>query len=161
MAGMRTKPGEGGLFRTKKTKIGPAVGSYRFWFRGRRYNTGTQDYDEALRKLATWLPELRRGQPITEQRPATMNDLFQLVERDYARKGRRTTDRLDSRLKRLRRELGAIPSAALITARIEDYVASLREDGLKNATINRDLETLLRQCEPQHFTRGYVVLNEQ
>jgi integrase len=94
--------------------------------------------------MAAWLPELRRGQPIGEQQPATMNDLFDLVERDYERKGRRTTNRLDSRLKRLRVELGGNPSAAVTSERIENYVASLRESGLKHATINRDLETLRR-----------------
>ena len=48
MANMRTRPGEGRLFRTRKTKDHPPVGSYRFWFKGKRYNTGTQTFPAVL-----------------------------------------------------------------------------------------------------------------
>jgi integrase len=144
MAGMRTRPGEGKLFRTRKSKEGAELGSYRFWFKGKRFNTGTQDYDEALSKLAGWLPRLRKGLAIGEGQTATMRDLLALVEEDYKRKGRRTLDRLDSRLKRLRAELGPVPAPFLSTERVELYIRKLQDRGLKNATINRDLETLRR-----------------
>ena len=144
MTCLRKRPGEGKLFRTRKYKDGPEVGSYRFWFKGKRHNTGTQDYDEALAKVAAWLPRLRKGLSIGEGKTATVQDLLTLVEEDYRRKGRRTLDRLDSRLKRLRSEIGSLPAPFLTTERVERYIRKLQGYGLKNATINRDLETLRR-----------------
>lgn len=144
MTGMRTRPGEGRLFRTRKSKDGPEVGNYRFWFQGKRYNTGTKDYDQALERVAAWLPRLRRGLGVGDGRTATVADLLGLVEADYERKGRRTTSRLDSRTKRLRVELGSVPAPALTSEHVEAYIGKLQAQGLKNATINRDLETLRR-----------------
>ena len=144
MTGMRKKAGEGRLFRTRKSKDGPEVGGYRFWFKGKRYNTGARDYDEALGKVAAWLPRLRRGLSIGEGKTATLGDMLALVEADYRRKGRRTLDRLDSRLKRLRAEIGSVPAPLLTSERVELYIQKLQNGGLKNATINRDLETLRR-----------------
>lgn len=160
MANMRTRPGEGRLFRTRKAKDGPPVGSYRFWFKGVRYNTGTQSYDEALAKAAAWLPRLRNGLSIGEGKTATVKDLLALVEEDYRRKGRRTQDRLDSRLKRLKTEIGSIPAPALTTERVESYIEKLQESGLKNATINRDLETLRRAFRLAARRRPPLVASE-
>jgi site-specific recombinase XerC len=160
MKSMRTRAGEGQLFRTRKSKEGPEVGSYGFWFKGKRYNTGTQDYDEALGKLAAWLPRLRKGLSIGEGKTATIRDLLALVEEDYQRKRRRTKDRLGSRLKRLRAELGSLPAPVLTTERVESYIVMLQDQGLKNATINRDLESLRRAFRLAAKRRPPMVTSE-
>ena len=87
MTSMRKRPGEGQLFRTRKSKDGPEVGGYRFWFKGKRYNTATQDYDEALAKLAAWLPRLRKGLSLGKGKTATVRDLLALVEGGLSAQG--------------------------------------------------------------------------
>jgi len=160
MSGMRKRSGEGKLFRTHKAKDSPAVGSYRFWFKGKRYNTGTQEYDEALARLAAWLPRLRRGLSIGEGKTSTVGDLLALVEEDYRRKGRRSVGSLDSRTRRLKSEIGSVPAPSLTSERVEAYIRKLQNRGLKNATINRDLETLRRAFRLAARRRPPLVTSE-
>ena len=75
---------------------------------------------------------------------------------DYERKGRRAVDSLDSRLKVLEAELGAIRALDFGPADIDYFIEAREEVGLRPASINRYLETIRRALNLGHRRRWVV-----
>ena len=140
----RIEAGKGRVRRMKKG--GKPVGDYYFVWKGERIFTGTRDKAEAARSQEIWVAEkLRQQQRLTVTfTNATFSDLLALVRADYQRKGRRTLDSLNSRLKVLESDLGPIRALDLGPADVDCFIEAREEDGLKAASINRYLETIRR-----------------
>ena len=139
------------------------IGSQKNWDRGGALTSRLQSFETeilAMRACPSHLWVMRKGLSIGDGKTATVRDLLALVEEDYRRKGRRTLERLDSRLKRLRSEVGSLPAPLLTTERVESYIRRLQDLGLKNATINRDLETLRRAFRLAAKRRPPLVTSE-
>lgn len=71
-------------------------------------------------------------------------DLADLVRRDYARKGNRSTARLEDALGHLADVFGRDRALDITAERVDAYVDARRAEGAANATINRELATLRR-----------------
>lgn len=104
-----------------------------------RVTTPHTDYKAAEAWRLKHLAELASGTKHVGAENCTVNDLFDLVEKDHA--GKASLPATRSRLKRLRAELGKIRVVDLREAQIEGY----RHDrDAEHATVNRELEVLRR-----------------
>ncbi len=74
---------------------------------------------------------------------ATVMDLIHRVERDWQLQGRRSKS-LPVHARRLVARLGSLPASALTTDRLQEYALQLQQEGLANATINKDMSILHR-----------------
>ncbi len=120
---------------------------YSFWLDGRRITTQHSN----LKAVEVWRLEYMTGEAMgvqsVKQEGCTLNDIFDLVERDHQDKP--TVDSTLSRLKRLRRFFGKMRVVELRENHISAYRAG-RVRGLRfgrpvePASVNRELELLRR-----------------
>lgn len=111
-----------------------------------RESTGTEDHDEAQSFLWRRLGEVATGkfQGLEPER-IKVSELFNMLQEDYESRGRATLRQLKLRVKvHLRPFFGALKASTVGTRQITTYVAKRKRDGAKNATINRELESLRR-----------------
>lgn len=105
-----------------------------------RESTGTANRQAALRWLAARVAAGR-----APASGATLAELANLSERDYARRGRRSTTRLMQAWKHLHAQLGPRePVQRITTARVLGYMDARREAGAAAATANYEVAVLKR-----------------
>lgn len=133
MASMPKQRGFGPLQRRSETAL------WYFWLDGKRVYTDHTDAKAAEAWRRKFLADEAKRTRNVGAENCTLNDLFALVEKAYRDKASAASMR--SRLKRLRKELGAIKVVDLRQAQIDGY----RDDRkAKPATVNRELELLRR-----------------
>ena len=71
-----------------------------------------------------------------------MRDVLDLVKGDYERRGLRTLDRLESRIKRVKGLIGHLRADDFRVTDVDAYVDRRDDEGMASATINRELETI-------------------
>jgi site-specific recombinase XerD len=101
---------------------------------------------DAVRILKRRIAEMQNGQPVgPDVERTTIEQLFSMVEDDYAKNKRRSVDRLSRSLKHLRGFFGEYTRVVDVDeANITTYVRERQEEGAENATINRELAALKR-----------------
>ncbi len=72
----------------------------------------------------------------------TVADLWPVYLRNYENKGKTDAGRLEIAWNHLKPKFAALTVANVSTALIEEYIESRRADGVKNATVNRELACL-------------------
>lgn len=126
-----------------------------------RESTHTEDHQEAERFLKRRLGEIVTGRfaGLGPER-VRMADLFQDVVEDYRINGRKSLAQLQSRLKlHLLPAFGELRAADFSTDHVRRYVYARLKQGAKNATVNRELETVARAfalaaaCDPPKVSR--------
>jgi uncharacterized protein (UPF0335 family) len=109
-----------------------------------RETSGTTDHAEAVRTLQRKLGELAVGKSAGAER-IRVAALLQLVIDDYRRQDRADLCEAEQRINRLLKpHFGHLRASAFNTKAVNEYIASRRKDGKKNATINRELALLRR-----------------
>ncbi len=136
----RYEVGHGKLFRSKVK--GTLVGSWKFWFQGRRVTTGTKDKRQAEGFRRQFLAEMGNNDPAPDC--LLVRDVLNLVKEDYERRDLRTLDRLESRIKRTKKLIGHLRADDFRVRDVDAYVDRRDDEGVAPATINRELETIRR-----------------
>lgn len=78
-------------------------------------------------------------------RKVTIDELYQSLLEDYRANGRGYLKRLEQRwTKRIQQHFGGMKAIALTSDKLKRYASWCREQGLSNATINRDMSALRR-----------------
>ncbi|MCI0548909.1 MAG: site-specific integrase [Candidatus Rokubacteria bacterium] len=116
----------------------------------RKRSTKTTDEQKARRFLAKWHAEVIGGTWLPDADRTTFAELATMLLDDYKANGRRSLDRVEDSLNRLRPVFGHLRARAISRDRITGYARQRREeDGAAPATINRELACLKRM-----FTLG-------
>jgi integrase len=103
-----------------------------------------------LKSAATSLLRLREGEigqgriPSLRAERTTFEDLAELFVQDYHINGRKTLQRAQELVARLRKTFGRFRACRITSKHILDYIALRRSEGLANGTINRELAALKR-----------------
>lgn len=149
---MRFERGLGKLFR--KNKQGKPVGCWRFRFAGGQVSTGTKDRKTAEQFRKDYVSQQGVGPQCKEL--VTINDLLDLVRRDYVRHNLKSLGRLESRIRIVGELVGDQDAKGFRSTDVTAYADRRIKEGSKprkrggkrgrpsNATINRELETLRR-----------------
>lgn len=129
--------GQGKLYKRSDSKL------YWISYKRQRTPTGTDNITKARTKLKELIAEDLAG-----RRPhhgaTTVGDLLALVTKDYARRGRKSADTLEHRLKHLKPFFASLPAQRLTTLNVEAYVEQRLTEGAKGPTVNRELAALKR-----------------
>ena len=121
---------------------GREVGNWLFKYQGRDINTGTREKTVGEQFRRKFLAGV-----VGTAKPATnllIDDLLDLVQRDYHRRRLRTRDRLESRIRQIKRLVGGLRADRSRSDDVEDYIDQREEQGVSAATIDRELETMRR-----------------
>ena len=105
-----------------------------------RRSTGATDRREAEALLAKWRVEAHRARHWDEQPPRTFEDV--MVEFLRSRRERRTWNKMRQHVRKLRETFGGLEMNALSPADVRGHIEARKQDGVSNATINRELEVL-------------------
>lgn len=129
--------GQGKLYKQPNSRL--------WWirYRGRRIPTGKvkiSDARDALKKVIAEDADGRRP----HHGAVTVGDLLKLVKRDYDRRGLKSADTLDFRIKQLEPFFKELPAQGLTTLNVEAYVDKRLRDGVRGPTVNRELAALRR-----------------
>jgi len=126
-------------------------GSANWWVqysaRGRvvRESSGSTNRTDAVRLLKQQIGKIAMGQPVGPQvERTTFEDLARVIENEYLANERASLKRLRHSLAHLRRFFGGDRALTITSDRVTKYTAERREQGAKNATINRELAALRR-----------------
>jgi len=143
----------GMLYRRKKRN--PVTGTIseqgpwwvKYYRDGRPFyeSTGTEDKTEARRKLKEREGQVASGLhhgPQTER--TRFENLVAGIRQDYALNERKSVRRLNDFITHLSAHFKQLRASAITTDRVKDYVATRREEGAANGTINRELACLKR-----------------
>lgn len=119
-----------------------------FSHRGERHreSSGSTRKKDARALLRQRMKEIAEGTFAPDQDEVTLDDLCELIEDDYVTHDRKSLDRLRTALRRLKDRIGEKTKALdITTARIKRYIRRRKEeDGVANATVNKDLAALRR-----------------
>ena len=103
-----------------------------------------------LKSAATSLLRLREGEigqgrlPALRAEKTTFEELAELFLQDYQINGRKTLQRAQELVARLRETFGRFRACRITSKHILDYIARRQSEGLANGTINRELAALKR-----------------
>jgi integrase len=123
-------------------------------------STQTEDKTEARRKLKGREGQVASGLhhgPQTER--TRFEDLVDGIRQDYALNERKSVRWLNEFITHLSAHFKQLRASAITTDRVKEYVATRREEGTANGTINRELAWLKRmfklalQSTPQKVAR--------
>jgi integrase len=132
-------------------------------YRGQPYpeSSKSENINDAKKLLARRLGEIASGRftgPTPEK--VTIADLADLVIADYKHSQKRSLDDVETRTKlHIRPLLAGVKAARFSGAQLQKYVATRRQQGAENSTINRDLSiirrgfTLALQADPPLVSR--------
>ena len=129
----RYEVGHGKLFLSKVR--GKSVGSWKFWFHGKRVTTGTKDKRQAEGFRRQYLAEMGNNSAAPDC--LLVRDVLTRVKEDYERRGLRTLDRLGSRIKRVNGLIGHLRADDFRVTDIDGYVDRRDDEDLAPASINR------------------------
>jgi len=108
-------------------------------------STETEDKTEARRKLKRREGQVASGLHHGPQMERTrFEDLVDGIRQDYALNERKSVQRLNEFITHLSTHFKQLRASAITTDRIKEYVATRREEGAANGTINRELACLKR-----------------
>jgi integrase len=124
----------------------------RFWWiryrvNGKTYreSSGSTSLRTAEQLLARKQAELGLGHfTAPDVRRTTFEDLAQAIRDDYAVNGRRSTERLEDSLKRLRVVFGAARAVTITADRLTAYLRTRLDQGAAPATVRNELNALRR-----------------
>jgi integrase len=140
--------GTGSLFKRGDTIY------LRYYRNGKRIveSAHTNNEEKAERKLQRALRLIETGEYLApRQRRVKVRELWDTLIRHYSLQKKATLDILESKWKlRLEPFFGDRQAAQVTTDLLSDYMLKCQEDGLENATINRDLAALHKA-----FTLGF------
>jgi hypothetical protein len=86
-----------------------------------------------------------KGLPVLKVNRKTVGELFDDVVTDYKNRDRKTTKKVEGRIKKHPRPFfGALNAATVSDDQVRAYIAQRKADRAKNATINRELAILRR-----------------
>ena len=106
-----------------------------------------------LKSAATSLLKLREGEirqgrlPALRAEKTTFEELAELFLQDYHINGRKTLQRAQELVARLRMTFGRFRACRITSKHILDYIARRQSEGLANGTINRELAALKRMFQ--------------
>ena len=106
-----------------------------------RRSTGTTDRKEADALEAKWKLETYRQQQWEEQPPRPFDELM-LGYLTATAEEKRSADKDRMRTRHLRRHFGGRVMNTLQPIDVREYIASRKGDGVRNATINREIALL-------------------
>jgi integrase len=111
-----------------------------------RESSGSPSRKVAAKLLKQRIGELANGNFIEPtDRRVTVDELYESLLADYRNNEMASLEGAEQRWKkRLTKKFGGLRAANVTTASLDQYVAWCREQGLANATINRDLAALKR-----------------
>ena len=110
-----------------------------------RESSGSDDERVALKLLKQRIKETGRPHFVGPSEERLMFDeLAEMLLTDYKVNGRRSADKLNSRLKHLRAYFGLERAVDITADRVQRYVVERQQEGARNATINRELAALKR-----------------
>ncbi len=110
-----------------------------------RESSGSVNRADAVRLLRVRLAQAHLGQlPELGDKKAKLEDLIELVRRDYILNNRRTLGRLECVASRLLRNFGGMRADRITAAMISDFVMQRFGEGVCPATLNRELTVLRR-----------------
>jgi integrase len=111
-----------------------------------RETSGSTERSRAERLLKSRLGDIQNDEWISPgDRKITIGKLWQSLLDDYRANDREYTERLEQRWqKRIKKHFGSMKAVSLTSDKLNRYTAWCREQGLSNATINRDMAALRR-----------------
>jgi integrase len=118
----------------------------QYYVHGRRVreSTGTDDKQIAQSKLTARLAQIDRGEPVilARRKPLLVSELYDALEAEYIRNGRRSLKALKTRWKHLKPVFENRSAASIDKEAIEAYIDSRLTEGAARASINRELAAL-------------------
>ena len=124
-----------------------------FSFRGKRYreSSGSSRKKDAQQLIRKRIEEMGRGRLIGPDAERLMyEDLEELIQNDYIKKERRSTERLDASLKALRSFFAGAMALDITTDRVDAYIAFRKREGRANSTIRNEVNALRRALRLAH-----------
>lgn len=120
--------------------------SIAYWFRGReRVESAHTDKEKLANKLLEQrLHEIGRGVYALQQGKFFYADMVDLMKADYVRKGNRSWEQVEYRIKPLDQSFEFTPAVDINLEKINAHVDRRLEDGAARATINGELRYLRR-----------------
>jgi len=143
----------GMLYRRKKKdpKSGKLIEVGPWWMKyydgGKPYYQSTEKIEkkEAMKALIRAEGKVLDGQREGSQVHRTrFEDLVELLKQEYALKGRKTWVRREQHIAHLKRMFGEIKVKTITSEKLQRYVQKRIADGVRNSTINRELDCLHR-----------------
>jgi len=140
----------GYVFQPTYTRDGETHTSSVWWI---GYSVNGKKYRESAKTTSKREAETFLAQRIADKSGAvvahaagktTFADLRQMIEADYARNNRRSTDRLKYSLAHLEEMFGDCTAADIQEPGIEQYIQTRLDDGAAPGTVNREVGTLGR-----------------
>ena len=119
----------------------------QYYGQGQLFRESTRS---SLKSAATSLLKLREGEigqgrlPALRAERTTFEELANLFLQDYHINGRKTLQRAQELVARLRKTFGRFRACRITSKHILDYIARRHSEGLANGTINRELAALKR-----------------
>ena len=119
----------------------------QYYGQGQLFRESTRS---TLKSAATSLLRLREGEigqgriPALLAEKTTFEELAELFLQDYHINGRKTLQRAQELVARLRKTFGRFRACRITSKHILDYIARRQSEGLANGTINRELAALKR-----------------
>lgn len=144
--------GTGGLYQR-----GP-IWWVHYSFEGKAYRESSRSTERADAEtlLKEKLGKVLSGQfQGPEAKRTTFDDLVSLVEQDYERNQRKSSDRMQRAVKALRQTFGFSYAKQITFKHLDDYATERQRDGIANATIRYEL-AMLRKAFRLAKKRGMV-----
>ena len=118
-----------------------------FSFRGKRHreSSGSSRKKDAQHLLRKRMEEMGRGRLIgPDAERLTYEDLETIIQNDYIKKERRSTERLDASLKALSSFFAGATALDITTDRVDAYIAFRKQQGRANSTVRNEVNALRR-----------------
>lgn len=128
--------------------------------RGKRYRESSEStkQNDARTLLKKRMAEMGQGKVIGPDRErATFDELAEAIKADYEANERKSTRRLQSSLRHLRRHFGGDRAADITEARLKRYIADRRAEGAANSTIQKELAAIKRAFRVSGFPQPPAV----
>ncbi len=144
---------QGTLYRRKKRdpRTGKLVETGPWWMKyydqGKPYcqSTGKYKKGEALDILVQTKAQVLKGQQEGPQIHRTkFEDLIELLKQEYRLKGFKTWKRREQHINNLKKMFGGIRVRAITSEKLHAYIQKRLDEGVSNATVNRELDCLHR-----------------
>jgi integrase len=135
------KRGNGSIFRQSGCKTW-TLQYYAANGKRIRESTGTADYQKAQQTLQQKLVARNNGETVDLIRKVKVSELYELLTRHYRINRRKSLDSVEHRWKHLQGFFGGMLASQVTTNTIERYIDSRLAEGVKVATVNRELAAL-------------------
>jgi len=109
-----------------------------------RGSTGKIDRDQAERALRRTMEAAKRGDAVSGEERVTLTDLFKLIEDNYKLRRNRSLDTMRYSFEHLLSYFGKRAKAVRLGSRLDDYVATRRDEGAAEGSIRIELALLDR-----------------